>query len=185
MINLGEIIKNILPDSLHLGTFFWIVVAVAIVLCGMVYLFLERAVEEDDGYKYDKKLSIMTQAELSFFKVLESAVGEYYYIFPQIHLDMLLEHKVKGQSFKGARSHISQKSVDFVLCDPQTLQVVLAIELDDFSHTRKDRIIRDKEVERILKTAYILLCRFIVTKTFDPNEIRKVTYSAIDTSNAK
>jgi hypothetical protein len=184
MINLGEITKSILTSASSFGILFWVSVAVVILFCVIAYFFIEGGAE-NEGYRYEKKSSIMTPTELKFFRVLESAIGEHYYIFPQIHLDMVLEHKVKGQNWNGARRHMSQKSVDFVLCDPQSMETILVIELDDFSHARVNVVKRDKEVSRMLKSASIPLCRFIVTKTFDPNEIRKVIYSALDTNNAK
>ena len=111
-------------------------------------------------YHYTRKQYLMTQSESGFLKVLFEAVEERYYIVPQVHLSAILEHKVKGQSWKGAFSHINGKSVDFVICDKQSIKPLVAIEVDDWSHEAESRQTRDIEVERILKEAGIPLLRF-------------------------
>jgi len=102
----------------------------------------------------------MSKTETDFFVKLDHAVSERYYVFPQVHLSALLDHKVKGQEWKYAFSHINGKSVDYVLCDRSTLNPVYAIELDDFTHERSDRIERDIEVQRIFQEARLPLVRF-------------------------
>ena len=87
-------------------------------------------------------------------------VSERYLVFPQVHLSALLDHRVKSQDWRIAFRHINGKSVDFVLCEKITLQPVYALELDDFTHNRRDRTERDAEVERIFKEARLPLVRF-------------------------
>lgn len=106
------------------------------------------------------KSSLMSTTESDFFIKLDRAVSERYYVFPQVHLSALLDHKVKGQEWSYAFSHINGKSVDYVLCDRATLVPTYAIELDDFTHERRDRANRDAEVERIFKQAQLPLVRF-------------------------
>lgn len=101
----------------------------------------------------------MTQSEKICFDNLIKAVGDKYYIFPQIHLPTILDQKIVGQNWYGAFRHIDEKSVDFILCDKTNLSPILAIELDDKSHGRPDRQERDREVERILKGANVPLLR--------------------------
>ena len=129
-------------------------------------------------YTYEQKNFIMSRAEHECFDALMKAVGDKYYVFPQVHLASIINHKVVGQNWKGAFSHINQKSVDFVLCDKSYLAPKLAIELDDRSHERQDRIDRDGEVERILMDAGLPLLRLENHGSFDPVELgRKVSES--------
>ena len=111
------------------------------------------------SYLYRKQEYLMTQAEHKCFNALEQAVGDVYYIFPQVHLPSILDHKIKGQNWRGAFSHINQKSVDFVLCDKIKLNPILAIELDDWSHALPERKERDGMVEQMLKDAKMPLLR--------------------------
>lgn len=63
----------------------------------------------------------MSNTEAEFFKKLQGVAGERYFVFPQVHLSALLDHKVKGQDWRIAFRHINGKSVDYVLCDKATL----------------------------------------------------------------
>jgi hypothetical protein len=120
----------------------------------------KRKIFKNNLYSYTAKQSVMTRAEGDFFMTLDRAVKQYYYVFPQVHLSSLLDHHIVGQDWRYAFSHVNGKSVDFVLCDRQTLQPIYAIELDDYTHDKKDRQVRDREVERIFKDIHMPLVRF-------------------------
>lgn len=100
----------------------------------------------------------------------EVATGRYA-VFPQVHLSALLDHTVKGQDWRAAFRHINGKSVDYVLCDINTLQPVYAVELDDPTHQRDDRIERDSEVERIFSDAQLPLVRFTNYRSMSRDDI--------------
>jgi Protein of unknown function (DUF2726) len=110
-------------------------------------------------YFYRKKLAIMTDHELRYYKILNEAVGTDYYLLAQVHLSAFLDEKVKGQRWNAAFRHINSKSIDFLLCDKTTLAPLLAIELDDRTHEQPYRRLRDAEVERILSAAQLPLMR--------------------------
>lgn len=120
----------------------------------------KRKVFKDNVYTYTAKILPMTKAGSEFFFKLDEAVSERYYVFPQVHLSSVLDHKVKGQDWRYAFRHKNGKFVDYVLCDKQNLQPACAIELDDYSHDKADRQKRDKEVERIFEGANLPLIRF-------------------------
>lgn len=120
----------------------------------------KRKVFKDNVYNYSAKNLLMTRTEAEFFTKLDRVVAERYYVFPQVHLSALLDHKIKGQDWRFAFRHINGKSVDFVLCDRITLRPTYAIELDDLTHEKSDRRKRDIEVERIFKEANLPLVRF-------------------------
>jgi len=121
---------------------------------------VERKIHKKNKYAYTAKSLLMSRTEADFFLKLESAVNERYYVFPQVHLSAILDHRVKGQDWSYAFKHINSKSVDYVLCDKESLEPAYAIELDDYTHNRKDRIERDVEVERMFKQAQLPLVRF-------------------------
>ena len=108
----------------------------------------------------------MSRAEQEFFNDLVTAVSGEYHIFAQAHLPSIVDHKVKGQNWKGAWAHINRKSVDFVLCDKQSLAPRLAIELDDRTHELSERVERDIEVERILFAAGLPLLRIQNSRSY-------------------
>ena len=124
-------------------------------------------------YQYKRKNFFLTKSEHEFYDNLMKAVGDKYYIFAQVYLPTLVDHKIKGQNWRGSFAHINRKSVDFVLCDRTYLSPKLAIELDDISHQRQDRQNRDREVERILKQAGVPLLRIENNKRFNTEKLIK------------
>jgi len=116
--------------------------------------------ESKAKYSYREKKYLLTQAENEFFHILQEAIEGKYLIFPQIHISSLVDEKVKGQNWRGAWAHIDRWSVDFVLCSKGDYRPIFAIELDDSSHEREDKIKRDVEVERIFKEINLPLIRF-------------------------
>ncbi len=147
-----------------------IVVAAGIVLSVLKGKFESRA-NERKKYQYKRKNFFLTRAEHECYDALTTAIGSEYLIFAQVHLPTLVDNKVVGQNWRGAFRHISEKSVDFVLCDKNYISPKLAIELDDKSHERPERQERDKEVERILQDAGLPLLRVENHGHFSPSEL--------------
>ena len=121
----------------------------------------------------------MTKAEHDCFDALTKAVGDKYIIFAQVHLPTIVDNKVIGQNWLHAFRHISQKSVDFVLCDKVDISPVLAIELDDSTHELLERQERDIEVERVVKSAGVPLLRIKNEGQFNPSVISERVTKAI------
>jgi very-short-patch-repair endonuclease len=132
-----------------------------------------RKKREKPKYRYQKQKFFMTKTEHECYKVLSKILGDRFYLFAQVHLSTIVDHKVKGQSWKGAFSHINQKSVDFVVCSKDYISPVLAIELDDSTHGRPDRQRRDVEVERILEDAGVPLLRIENRERFNSEELER------------
>jgi hypothetical protein len=111
------------------------------------------------NYHYRRKDFVMTKAENDFFNSLTDILGDEYYVFPQVHLSTILDHKIKGQNWKAAFSYINQKSVDYVVCNRQYRRPILGIELDDWSHDGDVRKQRDINVDYMFKESGIPLLR--------------------------
>lgn len=180
-INLFEILKNLWP----LWTAIGVIVIVGTVF--EIYRSKNKAKEEQKPiYQYRRKDFFMSRAEHQFFDILASALGNQYYIFAQVHLSTILDNKVIGQYFDGAWRHIHPKSVDFVICDKTYIRPLLAIELDDGSHTQTGRQERDSEVERIFQGAGLPLLRFRNEAQFHKDEIiEKIVASLSSVSNSR
>lgn len=159
-----------------------------VVVLGAIFLFVESKTSinaSKKGYKYKRKDFFMSRAEHECYDALIVAVGDKYYVFPQVHLPTLIDNKVVGQNWKGAFSHISQKSVDFVLCDKLYISPKLAIELDDKTHERQDRIDRDGIVERIFKDAGLPLLRLENRGRFNPTELLEKINTVLNNADKK
>lgn len=141
-----------------------------IVLVRLFLSFLQRS-SQNNEYSYKLNKFLMTPAEHEFFDILQKYFGNLYYIFPQVNLSTIFNHTIKGQNWQAARNHINRKSIDFLICDKSYIRPILGIELDDKTHQRPDRQVRDFEVERIFKKAGLRLLRFENRGSFDEKEI--------------
>ena len=128
-------------------------------------------VEEKAKYHYKKRDFFLSRAEHECYDALVAAIGNEYLVFAQVHLPTLIDNKVVGQNWRAAFRHISEKSVDFVLCDKAYISAKLAIELDDKTHERPERQERDREVERILQEAGVPLLRLENHGHFNTGEL--------------
>src|SRR5215469_13264717 len=92
-------------------------VIVAVVVAQLITRNTKRGGKRSVVYRYGRKTFFMNRAEHEFFDVLIEVVGNGYYVFPQVHLSTILEHRIKGQDWRAAFQRINGKSVDFVICD--------------------------------------------------------------------
>ena len=95
---------------------------------------------------YKTRDDFLSPAEASFLRVLSGLVQGRVMICPKVGLSDIFYVSQPNQN-AAFYNKINRKHVDFLLCDPQTLRPSLAIELDDSSHQRPDRIERDKFVD--------------------------------------
>lgn len=100
-------------------------------------------------YPYQLKQNYLTQAELSFFSVLKSAIQDKYEIVPQVSLKSIVNVKANVRDFYTYFNKIDRKVLDFVLFTKSTYKPVLIIELDDSSHNNPDRRDRDHFIDKV------------------------------------
>lgn len=104
-------------------------------------------------YMYTRKKYVMTYVESELFRRLDRLFGSKYFVFPQVHISSLLNHKLKGQNWRGVLSKIQRKSVDFALVGKETLETRCAVELDDATHDSQNRMERDSLVDEAFSRA--------------------------------
>ena len=102
---------------------------------------------------------LMSPAEASLFATLRLLFGDECSVFAKVRTADLLEPVQSGREGRIAFNEISQKHLDFVVCRNGSWEIVCAIELDDGSHRRSNRIVRDNFVDTIFSGAGIPLFR--------------------------
>ncbi len=145
--------------------------AIFIIVILFITTSLQSFSSRKQQYRYHAKKYIMTRSETDLYKKLSVSFADHYVIVPQVHLSSLFNEKIKGQNWRAAFSHINGKSVDFVFLDRRTFEVICAIECDDYTHQRDDRIIRDDEVNRIFSDSELPLIRLDHTLRKTSSEI--------------
>ena len=116
-----------------------------------------RAAEPPKEYKYRRKY-LLTKNELYFYKELKRIADKLNLtVLAKIRMADLVEPKSHGKDYYGEFGKIKAKHVDFALCNPDNLYVLLLIEVDDNSHDTKEGTERDEFVEAVYKsTGYTL-----------------------------
>jgi hypothetical protein len=123
-----------------------------------------------DALPYRLRDDFLSPAERSFFGVLQLAVSGKAVLLAKVRVGDLL-FVPAGEGATGFRNRINAKHVDFVLCSPETMRPLAAIELDDASHQRQDRIERDDLIDWAFAAAGLPLLRFAAQRQYDPKLI--------------
>lgn len=132
----------------------------------------ETKVNEDEKLPYKVTDNFLTNIESSFYHSLKLCVGDKAVICPKVGLkDLFFVSKGVGKDYMKYLSKISQKHVDFLLCEPNTMKPLCGIELDDISHTSKKTYERDMFVEKVYKNANFELIRLSSKYTYKDIEI--------------
>ena len=147
-------------------------------ILGVLWWLLRRT-GSSASYPYEKRSSVMTHNEQEFYRALLSAAGRDFDVFAMVRMADLLTVRngiAKRQSWQ---SRINCKHIDFVLCDMETQRPLLAIEVDDRSHQRKDRQERDYFVDRAFDAAGLPLLRIQATRNYSADELRPAVDAAM------
>src|SRR4051794_16982760 len=102
---------------------------------------------------YGRVAHVLTPAEGDFFAALQAATPAGYQIFAQVRLANVVQVQPWARRDKSHWWRIQAKCVDFVLVDRATFAPRLIVELDDSTHTRPDRQVRDAFVDDVLAAA--------------------------------
>jgi ssDNA-binding Zn-finger/Zn-ribbon topoisomerase 1 len=145
-------------------------ILVAIVLSLVIYIIFKviyNSSNDDSKVPKNKKMpyylsdKFLTPAEFSFYKVLSQYIENRAVICPKVGLkDFFFVGKDAGKEYYKYFRKISQKHVDFLLCEPISMKPICGIELDDSSHTSKKSYQRDIFVEKLYNDANFPLVRF-------------------------
>lgn len=126
-------------------------------------------------YPYRLRNDFLTPAELTFYRVLQSAASGWATILCKVSLgDLFYTNTGDYGQNQAYRNKIDRKHVDFVLCDPQTMRPLLAIELDDKSHQRPDRQKRDTFVDGVFDAANLPLLHVPVRQTYPLEPLKQI-----------
>lgn len=110
-----------------------------------------QVISDGNPYVYEKKSLLLTKNEQGYFTALKAQVPSGYHVFPQINLAAFVEKK-DGSRFRNELF----RNVDFLVTDG-SFAPCIAVEINDKTHTEKDRRERDEKVKSILEEAGIPL----------------------------
>lgn len=132
-------------------------------------------------YPYERAGPLLSANESAFLAALHAAVGGTFSVFLKVRIADVLSVK-KGLDKRKqtiALNKIAAKHVDFVLCDPKTFEVRMAIEVDDSSHSLSGRKSRDHFVDKAFHAAGVHLVRVKARGRYDAGEVRSQIEQAL------
>lgn len=115
-----------------------------------------KAGPDDQPWPYQAR-RIMTDREQVLYHRLREALPDCL-IFTQVQLSQVISVKYRTKNPQAWLNKISQKSLDFVVCQPDS-SVLAVIELDDKSHNNAKQASRDADKSKALKDAGVRLIR--------------------------
>lgn len=127
---------------------------------------------------YKRKQSVLTQAELVFFNFLSNNLKNVI-ILSKVRIADFIQVDKHLCSVDFARQSfykISNKHIDYLVLDSRTGDIICAVELNDYTHNRPDRVARDEFIGRVLRSCNIPL--IWITDTID--NISKETLRPIE-----
>jgi very-short-patch-repair endonuclease len=142
-------------------------VLLLIVLIWVVRSFLEPTV------KMEPVRSLLTPAEQKFYAALDAAIDGRFVILSKVRIaDLFFISSSNSTARLRVFRSIASKHVDFVLAEPADLQPVAAIELDDSSHDRSNRRLRDQLLDELFEKAGFPLIRFRAATKYNLRQIQ-------------
>lgn len=160
--------KDLSSGKMHISNI--VVIAIAILLTVGVLSFATKGRSKKHVYKAKRPL---TQNEQAMYWRLVKALPNHA-VLAQVNMSSCV-----STSNQAARGTISQKSVDFVVCD-KGFNVVAAIEIDDKSHDRPERVKADRTKNEAFVAAGIRLIRWRASQLPDAEEIVRTVIGAAD-----
>ena len=134
---------------------------------------MRRLVSLRDGpLPYERRGVLLSPAEINFLRSLQMAAREDWLIFSMVRLADIIKVRPKTRKFQSWNGRIQGKQLDFVLCDFETLDIKLAIELEDGT-TPADRGRQSRFVNTALAAAGVPLLRVKVQEKYETAVLRK------------
>ena len=156
---------------------YWMAAVIILLIIILVYTLYRKFRRANPWSRapYERRQYFLSPAEKAFYDILDELVGEDITICPKPSVREVLQVRadVRRDRLKYFNS-ISQKHVDFVLCDKDTMQILCAVELDDRSHERSDRQQRDAFLDKAFKKAKLPLFHIPCKKSYGAKELNEL-----------
>lgn len=120
---------------------------------------------------YGRRESLLSRGELAFYQVLRRAVPPGFTVQVKVRVADVLTCSEKDW-YQGHGGKISQKHLDFVICDWRDMHIRLAVELDDRSHDLPHRVRRDRFLNSAFHAARLPLLRVRAKSRYELADLR-------------
>ena len=159
-------------------------VFVVVGLLVLFFFFVQKRYAKQDELKdshYKKKGALLNMKETAFYNALLSAVGQHGIIMSKVSMTSVIAPlETNKKKWFIANNRISKSYFDYVVCDPRTLQVRVARELDDGRELDKGKVERQKLLMHVCKSSGIPLIGTSVKHSYQVSRLRRLLATHID-----
>lgn len=143
------------------------------------FIYYEQQEEEQKQQEPKEKppyapKKILTKAEQVFYKELVKHLRQDAVAMPKVGLKEFLYVPYGTPNYKSHWAKISQKHVDFLICDKYSLYIYCAVELDDKSHEQEDRIARDQFVDEAIRTTGMAIIHLPCKYSYEASDFQPI-----------
>ncbi len=170
---------SLLPFFRAINDTFWIATLVGFVVSFFAMFCLLYKPKDKEGKiklnsKYVRKGALVTRAEYDFLQTLRQIEPNKYEVVPQVALVNVIDKKT-NTSYRGELFRVC----DYCFCDRDTFEPLLLVELNDSSHNRSDRKLRDEKVAAICADAHLPLVTFWLNGDLGYSTVKKTVLKNI------
>lgn len=141
-------------------------------------LALLRKTSPQEELPYRATDTFLSDAELEFIHALCRVLPEGMSVVPKVRVADIVYVTAK-KDYQKYFNKISSKHVDFLVVRLPHWKPLFAIELDDSSHSRASRAIRDEFLDKVFRAARFPLIRIEQKRAYNLVELREQISSAI------
>ncbi|WP_052713086.1 DUF2726 domain-containing protein [Pseudoalteromonas rubra] len=125
-----------------------------------------------DSLVYEVVGSVLSPAEISFYKVLQSILTDEAIVLSKMRVaDVMLPVTSDKSLWQVSFNKISRKHFDFVICKSTDMSVIAVVELNDKSHNKKNRQDRDEFLQQACDSAALPIVFIQASRTYKPAEL--------------
>ena len=135
--------------------------------------------DDDSNLPFGLRSQMLSEPKALMYRALVASVASHAVVFPKVRLSDFLFVSGGGDDLRHAIK-MDRKYVDFLLCDPFSMQPLLVIELGIPESEGKKRRTRDPFITRALKTSGIKLLKVEAKGSYPVRELRELLLPYIE-----
>jgi len=156
------------------------IIVVIVILAFFILSVSKNKLTLSNEYPYQKAKTLFSPAERSFLGVLDQVVGSEFRVFGKVRIaDVATVRTMSNRSaWQKAFNRISSKHFDFIVCNSSDLSIVCAVELNDKSHQKNTRKLRDEFVIGVCNAISLPLVEVNAQTAYSIQELKE-RFSAV------
>lgn len=153
---------------------FALIVSVLILIL-LAFFVLKVKPSGRNSFPYQKAKALFSPAERSFLGVIDQVVGTDFRVFGKVRIADVANVKTMSNrsAWQKAFNRISSKHFDFIICRSTDLSIVCAVELNDKSHQKNSRKLRDEFVAGVCNSISVPLVEINAQASYSLQELKQ------------